>query len=68
MTLIEDVGGFNGGIMLIPALIMSTYSKSMFESSLEQEIPIRRANGRKSNRPNQGPQQEDDIASIGKQM
>ena len=65
MTLIGDFGGFNGAIMLIPTLIMSSYSKSMFESSLEQEIPIRRADERKNNKPNQGLKQDENIASIG---
>ena len=68
MTLIGDFGGFNGAIMLIPTLIMSSYSKSMFESSLEQEIPIRRANEGKSNKPNQGLKQDEDLESIGMKL
>ena len=65
MTLIGDLGGFNGAIMLIPTLMMSIYSKTMFESSLEQEIPVRRANDRKNKKPKNGLEQDVCLPSIG---
>ena len=65
MTLIGDLGGFNGAIMLIPTLMMSIYSKTMFESSLEQETPVRRANDRNSKKPKNSLEKDIDLPSIG---
>ena len=42
MTLIGDVGGFNGAIILFPAFIMSFYSSHMFSSSLYSKFPVKR--------------------------
>ena len=48
MTLIGDIGGFYGAILTIPSLILSNYSKTMFESSLQEEIPVRVSKERKN--------------------
>ena len=67
MTLIGDLGGFNGAIMLITTILMSSYSKSMFESSLEQETQYGEPM-RESNKPNQGLKQDEDLESIGMKL
>lgn len=40
-TLLGDVGGFNGAIIMLPAYMMSWYSAKMFQDSLLQEIPVK---------------------------
>ena len=49
MTLIGDVGGFNGAIILFPAFIMSIYSSQMFSSSLNSNIPVKKKKSLKRN-------------------
>ena len=49
MTLIGDVGGFNGAIILFPAFIMSIYSSHMFSSSLYSSLPVKRKKITESN-------------------
>ena len=41
-TMIGDVGGFNGAIIILPAYIMSFYSERMFRSTLAKEVPVRK--------------------------
>ena len=48
MTLIGDIGGFYGAILTIPSLILSNYSKTMFESSLQENMPVRMSKKRKN--------------------
>ena len=48
MTLIGDVGGFNGAIILFPTFFMSFYSSFMFNQSIEKELPTRRTNKKAS--------------------
>ena len=40
-TLIGDLGGFNAAIIILPAFVMSLYSKLMFQSSVQEEITTR---------------------------
>ena len=40
-TLIGDLGGFNDGITIIPAFLLSFYSSRMFNASILQELPAR---------------------------
>jgi len=42
-TLIGDVGGFNGAIIIFPAFILSFYSESMFKTDLSSEVPVRKS-------------------------
>ena len=42
MTLIADVGGFNGAIIILPSFFMSIYSSKMYEESVSREIPTKR--------------------------
>ena len=47
--LLGDVGGFNGAIITLPVIIMSTYSARMYEQSIASELPARRRRkGKKS--------------------
>ena len=41
-TVLGDVGGFNGAIVIFPAYIMSYYSQQMYNKSVAAETPIRR--------------------------
>ena len=42
MQALSDFGGFNDGIMLFPAIVMSIYSKKMFLQSLFSLLPVKR--------------------------
>ena len=41
-TVLGDVGGFNGAIVIFPAFLMSYYSQQMYNKSVAAETPIRR--------------------------
>ena len=41
-TLIGDVGGFNGAIVILPTFLMAIYSERMFKGSISEEIPARK--------------------------
>ena len=41
-TLIGDVGGFNGAIVIFPTFFMAIYSERMFKGSISEEIPARK--------------------------
>ena len=43
-TLIGDVGGFNGAIVILPTFIMTIYSERMFKGAISEEIPTRKKN------------------------
>ena len=40
-TLIGDVGGFNGAIIILPTFLMAIYSERMYQGSIQEEIPTR---------------------------
>ena len=42
MTLVEDIGGFQGAIILLPAFLMSFYSPKMFEASIASRMPVKK--------------------------
>ena len=42
MEVLGDFGGFNDGIMLFPAILMSIYSNKMFLQSLFSLLPVKR--------------------------
>ena len=42
MTLIGDIGGFQGAIFMIPAFILSFYTPKMFEASLLSDMPVKK--------------------------
>ena len=42
LTLIGDIGGFQGAIFMIPAFLMSFYTPKMFEASLLSEITVKK--------------------------
>ena len=41
MEMLGDFGGFNDGIMLFPAILMSIYSNKMFLQSLFSKLPVK---------------------------
>ena len=41
MAALGDFGGFNDGVILIPAILMSIYSQKMFSQELFGEIPVK---------------------------
>ena len=41
-TVLGDVGGFNGAIVIFPAYVMSYYSQQMYNKSVAAETPVRR--------------------------
>ena len=41
-TLIGDVGGLNGAIVILPTFLMAIYSERMFQGSIQEEIPARK--------------------------
>ena len=42
MTLISDIGGFNGAVFLFPAFLLSWYNKKMLMASLYEELPLKK--------------------------
>ena len=56
MTLIGDIGGFQGAIIILPAFLLSFYTPKMFEAQLLSEMPIKK---RKKQRRVQQPQGDD---------
>ena len=42
MTLVGDIGGFQGAIILLPAFLMSFYSPKRFEASIASEMPVKK--------------------------
>ena len=55
-TLLGDLGGFNGAIIIFPSYLMSFYSERMFRSALAGEVPIRK---KKRNKIQHGQNQRD---------
>ena len=56
MTLIGDIGGFQGAIFMVPAFILSFYTPKMFEASLLSDMPVKRT--KKQRRRNRGRRDE----------
>ena len=48
MAALGDFGGFNDGIILIPAIIMSIYSQKMFLQELFGLLPVKNQSNLKS--------------------
>ncbi len=46
MTLIGDVGGFNGSMVMIPAFFMRYISAIMYKWSVTNEMPVKKKNRR----------------------
>ena len=44
MTLIGDIGGFNSAILVFPVFLMAWYSERMYQSSVYQELPVKKKN------------------------
>ena len=42
MTLVGDIGGFQGAVIMLPAFLMSLYTPKMFEVSIASEMPIKK--------------------------
>ena len=42
MILIGDIGGFNGAIIMFPAFLLAWYSERMYQSSVYQELPVKK--------------------------
>ena len=41
-TMIGDIGGFNGAIIILPSFLMAQYSGAMYTSAIQEEIPSRK--------------------------
>ena len=41
-SLIGDIGGFNGAIVILPTFIMSIYSDRMYKNAISGEVPVRK--------------------------
>ena len=46
-TMIGDIGGFNGAIIILPSFILAQYSGRMFSSSIQEEIPVSKKSKKK---------------------
>ena len=42
MTLIGDVGGFNGAMVLLPTYLMSYFSFIMYKLAITEEMPVKK--------------------------
>ena len=42
-SLIGDVGGFNGAIVILPTFLMAIYSERMYQGSIQSEILARKS-------------------------
>ena len=51
LTLIGDIGGFNGAIIILPTYLMSFYSSRMYQASVYSEMPVRSRKKRRETRP-----------------
>lgn len=61
MTLIGDIGGFQGAVFMFPAFLLSFYTPKMFEASLLSEMPIKKRKKhrrRTQNRSGEPPMEE----------
>ena len=41
MAVLGDFGGFNDGIVLIPAILMSLYAQKMYMRELNSLLPVK---------------------------
>ena len=41
MTLMGDVGGFNGAVLVFPTLIMAYLSERIYRKEIAEEIPVK---------------------------
>ena len=41
-SLIGDVGGFNGAIVILPTLFITIYSEKMYKGAITEQIPTRK--------------------------
>ena len=48
MTLLGDIGGFNSAILVFPVFLMAWYSEKMYQSSVYQELPVKKKNQKSS--------------------
>ena len=39
MTLIGDVGGFNGAVIVFPTLLLSVFSERMYRKAIAEDMP-----------------------------
>ena len=47
MALLGDFGGFNDGVILIPAILLSLYAEKMFNKALYSELPVKKQSDEK---------------------
>ena len=48
MSFIGNFGGFKAAILIFPALLMAKYSERMYQSSVYQELPVKKKKQRSS--------------------
>ena len=66
MTFLADFGGFNDGILLLPALLMSIYNSKMFYQVIATLLPVKhRHQSRTSTNSNQTEQRFAKKESLG---
>ena len=58
-----DVGGFNGAIIIFPSYFMSWYAARMFNSSIFEDMPIKKKRSRK-----RGKEYQQDMSVLQKKL
>ena len=43
MTLVGDVGGFNGAVIVFPAVLLSFFSERMYHKAIAEDMPVKDA-------------------------
>ena len=52
-SLLGDVGGFNGAIIIFPSYLMSWYAARKFNASIYEDMPIKKPNAKKRGKDSQ---------------
>ena len=52
-SLLGDVGGFNGAIIIFPSYLMSWYAARKFNASIYEDMPIKKPNTKKKGKDSQ---------------
>ena len=52
-SLLGDVGGFNGAIIIFPSFLMSWYAARKFNASIYEDMPIKKQKANKKGKESQ---------------
>ena len=53
MTLIGDVGGFNGAIVVFPTILLAGFSERMYRKAIAEDMPFKKTTSQKLSEENQ---------------